>query len=80
MYPLLKFKKPVNNENSWVSKERKYMSQIMLGKKLLSPFKNFEMFSILKLLSPFKYVEMFSFLRLPWEKFFSETISLIFFG
>ena len=50
----------------------------MLETKLLSPFKNFEMFSILKLLSPFKYVEMFSFLRLPWEKFFSETISLIF--
>ena len=52
----------------------------MLEKKHLSPFKNFEMFSILKLLFPFKYVEMFSFLRLPWEKFFSETISLIFFG
>ena len=51
-----------------------------VGKKLLSPFKNFEMFSILKLLFPFKYVETFSFLRLPWEKFFSETISLIFFG
>ena len=44
----------------------------MLEKKLLSPFKNFEMFSILKLLFPFKYVEMFSFLRLPWEKFFQN--------
>ena len=79
MYPLLKFKKPVNNEN-WMSVKRKKIYVTMLEKKLLSPFKNFEMFSILKLLFPFKYVEMFSFLRLPWEKFFSETISLIFFG
>ena len=54
MYPLLKFKKPVNNEN-WMGIKRKKIYVTMLETKLLSPF---------------KYVEVFSFLRPTQEKFF----------